>query len=123
MAYQEHVDAPTKNVWCYTSSFNAMKSIPFFSDIFIPFRNRGGKGVYPISYWELVKLHDNCVKSLALSKSKAKEPARNADLDTGMYGRYVKFQALYKSRLEYLNKGQFEKPSPLMETNACLAFF
>jgi hypothetical protein len=111
MAYQEHVDAPTKGVWCDTSSFNAVKSIPFFSDIFIPFRNRGGgKGLSPISYWELVKLHDNCVKSLALSKGKAREPARNADLDIEIYGRYLEFQAPYKSRLEYLKKGQFEKP-------------
>lgn len=110
MAFKEHVDAPTRGVWCVTSSFNAVKSIPFFSDIFIPFRNRGGKGPSPISYWELVKLHNNCVKALALCKGTAKEPARNADLDTGMYGKYVKFQAPYKSRLEYLNKGQFEKP-------------
>jgi hypothetical protein len=45
-----------------------------------------------------------------LGKDKAKEPAKKADLDTGMYNRYVKFQAPYKSRLEVLNKGQFEKP-------------
>jgi hypothetical protein len=45
-------------------------------------------------------------------KDKAKEPAKNADLDidTGMYTRYVKFQAPSKIRLEYLNKEQFEKP-------------
>jgi hypothetical protein len=50
------------------------------------------------------------VKSLALSKDKSREPAKNPDLDTGIYGRYLKFQAPYKFRLEYLNKGQFEKP-------------
>jgi hypothetical protein len=111
MAYQEHVDAPTKGVWCYTSSFNAVKSIPFISDIFIPFRNRGGgRGPSPISYWESVQLHDNCVKSLALSKDKAREPAKNPDLDIVIYGIYLKLQAPYKSRLEYLNKGHFEKP-------------
>jgi hypothetical protein len=58
----------------------------------------------------LVALHNNCVKALALSKDKAKEPAKIADLDTGMYGRYVRFQAPWKNRLDYLNKGQFEKP-------------
>jgi hypothetical protein len=50
------------------------------------------------------------VKALALSKDKAREPAKNPDLDTGIYGRYPKFQAPNKIRLEYLNKGQFEKP-------------
>jgi hypothetical protein len=110
MAFKEHEDAPTRGVWCVTSSFNAVKSIPFFSDIFIPFRNRGGKGLSPISYWELVQLHNNCVKALALTKGKTKEPAKNSDLDTGIYGRYLKFQAPFKFRIEYLNQGQFEKP-------------
>jgi hypothetical protein len=43
-------------------------------------------------------------------KDKAKEPAKNPDIDTGIYGRYVRFQPPYKSRLECLNQGQFEKP-------------
>ncbi len=88
-----------------------MKSTLFFSDIFILFRNRGrGKGLSPITNWDLVAPINNCVKALALSKKKAKEPARNPDIDTGMKGISVKFQAPYKSRLEYLNKRQFEKP-------------
>ncbi len=50
------------------------------------------------------------MKALALSKDKTKEPAKNADVDTGIYGKYVRFQVPFKSRIEYLNKGQFEKP-------------
>ncbi len=50
------------------------------------------------------------MKALALSKDKAREPAKNADLDTGIYGRYLKFQAPFKVRIKYLNQGQFEKP-------------
>ncbi len=50
------------------------------------------------------------MKALALSKDKAKEPAKNADVDTGIYGKNIRFQAPFKSRIEYLNQGQFEKP-------------
>ncbi len=58
----------------------------------------------------MVALHNNCVKALALSKEKAKEPAKNADVDTVIYGKYLKFQAPFKVRVEYLNQGQSEKP-------------
>ena len=57
------------------------------------------------------------MKTLALSKDNAKEPAKNADVDTGIYGKYVRFQAPFKSRIEYLNNGQFEKPGYLKKKN------
>jgi hypothetical protein len=49
------------------------------------------------------------VKALALSEDTAKDPAKDPDLD-GIYSRHVTFQQPYKSRLSFLNKGQFEKP-------------
>ncbi len=61
-------------------------------------------GLSPIQYCDLVALHNNCVKALALSKGKAKEPAKNADVDTGIYGIYVRLHVPFKSRIEYLNK-------------------
>jgi hypothetical protein len=67
-------------------------------------------GLSPIPYCDLVALHNNCVKALALSKDNAKEPAKNADVETGIYAKYVRFQVQFKSRIEYLNQGQFEKP-------------
>jgi hypothetical protein len=37
-------------------------------------------------------MHKNCLKSLALNGTKAKEPAKAVDIETGIYGRYVKNQ-------------------------------
>ncbi len=107
--------------------FFPVESTQSFSDIFLPFWNRGEKGASPITFWDLVALHNICVKSLALGKDKAKEPAKNADLDTGMYNRHVKFQAPMtpphtRVGWSFWTKGSLKSPSMLMETIACLAF-
>ena len=69
----------------------------------------------PISYGDLLILHDNCFRVLALPQTATNnlEPAKNSDLDTALYQRYCKFQVAYKSRLKHLNEGsmQFEKPA------------
>ena len=69
----------------------------------------------PISYGDLLILHDNCFRVLALPATATNnlEPAKNSELDTALYQRYCKFQVAYKSRLKHLNEGsmQFEKPA------------
>ena len=66
----------------------------------------------PITYGELRLLHENTYRALAMNPDNAKEPAKNPDLDTGLYSKYVKFQVHHKGRLEYLNTGgQFELPA------------
>mmetsp|Transcript_51785 Transcript_51785/g.108221 ORF Transcript_51785/g.108221 Transcript_51785/m.108221 type:complete len:161 (-) Transcript_51785:801-1283(-) len=69
-----------------------------------------------ISYSELLILLENCVRVLTLSSSDANnEPARNVDIDTGLYGKYCKFQVLHTARIHFLKTGgdgsqQFEIP-------------
>jgi hypothetical protein len=63
----------------------------------------------PIAYKELLSLHTNTFKAAAM-KSAIKDTARNPDLDSSLFNKYIKFQGAYKGRLEYLNAGQFVTP-------------
>ena len=68
----------------------------------------------PIPYSEMLVLHKNCVKIIH-TKSDAREPCKNPNLDTGLYGKYVKFQTAFPNRHKYLSTGgdsnlQFETP-------------
>jgi hypothetical protein len=79
----------------------------------------------PISYGDLLilRLHDNCFRVLALSPTatSSAEPAKNPELDTGMYNRYCKFEVAYKARLEHLmdSSTQFEKPE-VVSADKCM---
>ena len=63
----------------------------------------------PITYKELLTLHYNTYKAAALN-SKVKETHKNPDLDTTIYGKYLKFQSAFKVRLQYLKEGHFVTP-------------
>ena len=54
----------------------------------------------------------NCiliVRRLSLNK-KAKDPAHNLDIDTGLYGQYLKMQAAHAARITFLKEGHYEEP-------------
>ena len=78
-------------------------------------RGGGTKGTNsPIPYSEMLVLHKNCVKIIH-TKSDAREPCKNPNLDTGLYGKDVKFQTAFPNRHKYLSTGgdsnlQFETP-------------
>jgi hypothetical protein len=69
---------------------------------------RGRNSTCAISYAELRQLHINCSK--ALLKQKAKDPAHNLDIDTGLYAQYLKMQAAHAGRIAFLKAGHFEEP-------------
>lgn len=64
----------------------------------------------PLTYTELCTLHYNTYKALAVDADKAKEPAKNPDIDTGLYIKYCKFQVAHNARSAFLRSGHFEKP-------------
>ena len=63
----------------------------------------------PITYQELLTLHYNTYKAVAL-KSAITEPARNPEINPTLYCKYVKFQSAFKVRLQYLKEGHFVTP-------------
>ena len=69
----------------------------------------------PISYAELISLHDQCIKALTAAPSSLQEqPAcQNTELDANLLQKYVKYRAKLKDRVEFLESGnrQHEIPS------------
>ena len=59
-----------------------------------------GRTNSPIEYDQLLQLHTNCEKAL---KDGAAKPSHNVDIDTGLFVLFVKFQALYKARVDYFD--------------------
>ena len=85
-----------------------MYSYLFCADLFCADLCRGGKNTSPVEYDQLLQLHTNCVKE---NTDGAAKPSHNFGMDTGLFGSYVKFQAVYKARIDHLKAGQFEEPS------------
>jgi hypothetical protein len=72
---------------------------------------RGGKSNQncPITYAHLIELHTSCVK--ALTDKAAKISSQNVNIDTGLYGNYVKRQVVFPAGLAHLKAAQFEEPA------------
>ncbi len=74
-------------------------SIPFWHIYTIlKERRKGNKSNYILGFGYTAQ---QLREIFALGKDKAKESAKNADLDNGLYNRYVKFQAPSKIRLDF----------------------
>ena len=69
----------------------------------------------PISYAELISLHDQCIKALTAAPSTLQEqPAcQNTELDANLFQKYAKYRAKLKDRVDFLESGnrQHEIPS------------
>ncbi len=58
----------------------------------------------------MVELHPNCTKAL-IDKSVKIPSQKKIDIDTGLYGNYVKLQVVFPARLAHLKAAQFEEPA------------
>ena len=86
-----------------------MHSYLFCANLFCADLHRGGKYYCPIENEQLLQLHTYCVK--ALNDKSAEVPSQKVDVDTGLYGQYVKFQVAYKEQIDHLKSGKFEEPA------------